>query len=138
MSAEDRMAAEQMTDSNSPAGGFNGRVSVGSGRTRVELLAEALGEDCLLRITGGRAHVGAVATCGHGQVQLSVVGSHKEGPLAQVCAEQWSLLTGRVCVAVVGIHQDRATGQEIDGIVENVRRGLEILTIRFRKVHHAE
>ena len=120
------------TAEKSFAGGFNGRVEVGAERTLVELQADPLGRDWLLRITGGEAHVGAVATSRGGAIQLSVVGSHKEGPLAEVCAGQWSLLTGRVCVAVVGIHQDQATPEEIDSIVNNVRQGLEILSTRWR------
>jgi len=106
---------------------------VGEERTLVQLRVDPLGDDSLLQVTGGRAHVGAVATADGSQVQLSVVGSHKEGPLAEICAGQWSLLTGRVCVAVVGIHQDQATGQEIDSIVDNVRQGLDILASRWKE-----
>lgn len=115
------------------AGGFQGAVTVGSGRTEVFLQAEPVGEDWLLRITGGKAHVGAVATAYGALVQQSVVGSHKEGPLAEVCAAQWALLTGRVAVAVVGIHQDEATKLEIDGIVDHVRQGLDILATRWKE-----
>ncbi len=123
---------------HSPAGGFLERVEVGEGRTLVNLRIDPLGRDWLLQVTGGVAHVGAVATAGEGQVQLSVVGSHKEGPLSEICAGVWSGLTGQVCVAVVGIHQDQATRTEIDSIVDNVRRGLEILESRWRKAGHAE
>ncbi len=138
MSCENRVPENQPRDGDSFASGFQGSVSVGEGRTLVQLQADPLGGDWVLRITGGEAHVGAVATAGAGKVQLSVVGSHKEGPLAEVCAGQWSKLTGRVCVAVAGIHQDEATRQEIDGIVENVRQGLDILMIRWREANHAE
>lgn len=136
MSGENRDQVDRKAAPNCPAGRFQGLVSVGEGRTQIEMQADPLGGDWLLRVTGGRAHVGAVATAGQGVVQLSVVGSHKEGPLAQVCAEQWALLTGRVCVAVAGIHQDQATSREIDRIVENVRAALEILKVRWREAHH--
>ena len=138
MSGENRDQVDRKANPKCPAGGFHGLVSVGEGRTRIELQADPLGGDWLLRVTGGRVHVGAVATAAEGKVQLSVVGSHKEGPLAEVCAQQWALLTGGVCVAVAGIHQDQATGEEIDRIVENVREGLEILKVRWREVHHGQ
>ena len=115
------------------AGGFHGRVSVGEERTRVELKVGLLGEDWLMLVTGGKAHVGAVATAVGAEIQLSVVGSHQEGPLAEICASQWSVLTGKVCVAVVGIHQDQATRNEINDIVDHVRQGLEILSSRWKE-----
>lgn len=138
MDIENHNSLNRKKGSDSFVGGFNTGVQVGDGRLRVVLQADPLGRDWLLRITGGEAHVGAVATAGHGQVQLSVVGSHKEGPLAEVCAEQWSLLTGRVCVAVVGIHQDQATRQEIDSIVDHVRQGLDVLAGRWKEIGDAE
>ena len=115
------------------AGGFSAEVQIGEGRTLVHLLAVSQGRDWVLHITGGTAHVGAVATADGHQVQLSVVGNHKEGPLAEVCALQWSHLTGNICVAVVGIHQDNATKSEIDGIVDNVRLGLDTLATRWKE-----
>lgn len=138
MCAENRHQLEKTAGPNSPAGGLLQRVSVGEDRTLVELQLDPLGEDWLLQVTGGEAHVGAVATAFDDQVQLSVVNHHKEGPLAEVCAQQWALLTGRVCVAVVGIHQDGATPVEIESIVDHVRQGLETLMSSWRKAGHAK
>ncbi len=86
-------------------------------------------------ITGGDAHVGAVAVChgrsghahsqpGEGVVQLP---NHREGPLASEAAETLALATGRTCAVVVGIHQDDATPDEIHDIVAHVRQGLQKL-----------
>ena len=133
MSGENRDQGGPLAAGGCFAGGFQSTVSVGCGRTEVFLQAEAVGDDWLLRITGGKAHVGAVATAHGSDVQLSVVGPHKEGPLAEVCAVQWSFLTGRTCVAVAGIHQDEATREEIDGIVDHVRQGLDILSDRWKE-----
>ncbi len=138
MCDDNRGQMEEPGHADSPAGGFLEQVEVGEDRTLVNLRIDPLGRDWLLRVTGGEAHVGAVATAAEGQVQLSVVGSHKEGPLAEICAGVWSRLTGRVCVAVVGIHQDQATRSEIDSIVDNVREGLDILESRWRKAGHAK
>jgi gallate decarboxylase subunit D len=122
----------------SPVGKFSGVVRVGRGRTGVELSVGSQGRDWILQITGGEAHVGAVATAfGHG-VQLALIGSHKEGPLAEMCAGRWARLTGRVCVAIVGIHQDQATRQEIESIVDNVQKGLDVLVNRWQEADRAD
>ncbi len=92
----------------------------GADRTLVQLRAKPAGKDWVLIIGGGQHHVGAVATGAAGGVQLSVLGPHKEGPLAEMCAERFQKATGNVCVAIVGIHQDEATPEEIETIVGNV------------------
>jgi hypothetical protein len=109
---------------------------LGEGRTAVTLRLLAQGRDILVLITGGAAHVGAVAVCdgtaelgharsGSGMVQVP---GHREGPLAAEASETLALAAGRTCVAVVGIHQDNATAEEIHDIVEHVRQGLQQLT----------
>ncbi len=122
-----------MGQADSLSGGFSGMITVGEGRTEVTLQVGTQGMDCFLRVTGGMAHVGAVATASEDLVQLSVVGNHKEGPLAELCAGNWTRLTGNVCVAMVGIHQDQATPAEIDAIVDNVGAGLQRLMDQWRQ-----
>jgi len=106
---------------------------------RLEIVAQ--GRDFLVLITGGAAHVGAIAVCDgrtdraharpHGNtVQIP---GHREGPLAAEAAEMLSAATGRTCVAVVGIHQDNATPAEIHEIVDHVRQALQQLATLFNK-----
>lgn len=106
----------------------------GQGRTRVELILRPQGRDLLLTVTGGEGHVGAVAVCAppgpaaaEGHESLVVVPGHKEGPLAVEGARRVAAAAGCVCCAVVGIHQDRASADEIAAIVTNVQRGYERL-----------
>lgn len=114
-----------------PVDGENRRLKaivVGSGRTRVQLELRVQGRDFLILVTGGRAHVGAVATWdGSNNGPVAVVTElpgHREGPLAGECATAiGSATTGNVA-AVVGIHQDNATTGEIAAIVGHVREGL--------------
>ncbi len=115
------------------SGGFSGLLKVGEGRTEVILQADPQGMDFILRVTGGQAHVGAVATASADLVQLSVVGIHKEGPLAELCAGRWAQMTGKVCVAMVGIHQDQATPEEIETIIANVELGLDQLMEKWQQ-----
>ncbi len=114
------------------------RCDVGQGRDAVTLVALAQGHDVVLRVTGGRAHVGAVAVAvpeapatGRAYTALAVVPGHAEGPLAEEGAARLSSATGHACVALVGIHQDDATAEEIAAIVRNVRRGLGLVIARL-------
>jgi hypothetical protein len=103
-------------------------LSVGSDRTRVNLEVKFQGRDILLLVTGGEAHVGAVAVWDSrikdGQATVTELPGHREGPLAVECAEILGHALGRTVVAVVGIHQDNATREEIAAIVANVRKGV--------------
>lgn len=103
-------------------------LSVGSGRLRVKLELRIQGRDFLLQVTGGEAHVGAVAvfdgSVDRGQAVVTELPAHREGPIAGECAEILGRATGRTVAAVVGIHQDHATREEISAIVANVRQGV--------------
>ena len=118
-----------------PAGEPLARVRKGQARTAVELNLLGQGRDLLLLVTGGQAHTGAVAVARPDTGnepdtrfdKLITVPGHKEGPLAEHCARQLAQASGKVCVAVVGIHQDQATRQEIEDIVVHVKDGLQLL-----------
>ena len=121
------------------AGMLPGPVSVGTGRTAVQLRLFEQGRDILVLITGGEAHVGAIAACdgrlgatlnpaSGGAVQMP---GHREGPLAVEAAETLAAVAGCTCAAVVGIHQDQATPAEIQDIVAHVRQGLQQLATAF-------
>lgn len=106
----------------------NQPLSVGSGRTLVKLELKYQGRDILLMVTGGKAHVGAVAVWDSRQSDdpavVTELSGHREGPLAVECAENLGRAVGRTVAAVVGIHQDNATPEEIAAIVANVRQGV--------------
>jgi hypothetical protein len=114
---------------------------VGSARTRVALRLLAQGRDLVVLITGGEAHVGAVAGCDGraGAVPVAPERSlvqlpgHREGPLAAEAAATIARAAGCSCAAVVGIHQDDATADEIRIIVANVREGLRQLAAACRQ-----
>ena len=128
-------------NTDSPAQGKAGHENrpvppliVGSDRTRVNLELIRQGGDYLLLVTGGEAHVGAVAVWDSAKedglkAEIEMYG-HREGPLAGECAEILGRASGRTVVAVVGIHQDNASTEEIETIVANVRQGaLELATL---------
>ena len=135
---------ERLTGGNPSSGntrkGLAGPVDEGRGRTEVRLEIQAMGRDLLLKITGGEAHVGAVAVCeptgpGADPVPVvTVVPGHKEGPLAESCAARLAAASGRTVCAVAGIHQDDATREEIAAIVAHVDRACARLVAALRKV----
>jgi len=110
---------------------------VGSGRTGVQLELRVQGCDLLLLITGGKAHVGAVAVldgrCASGSAVVTELAGHREGRLAGECAEILGEVWEGAVVVVAGIHQDRATRAEIDAIVTNVRQGTHDLAAAIAK-----
>ena len=110
-------------DGTFPAGAAI-RFREGTGRREVWLELRAQGRDWLLLVGGGEAHVGAVGVAWPGGATLMEVPGHKEGPLARLCADRVSAAAEATCTAVVGIHQDDATREEIAEIVNNVKAGL--------------
>ena len=107
---------------------------VGSGRTCVKLELRFQGRDFLLLVTGGKAHVGAVGVWDRAAPESRAVvielSGHREGPLAGEGAEVVGRASGRTTAAVVGIHQDQATHEEITAIVANVQQGIAALARR--------
>lgn len=108
-------------------------VTAGAGRTAVRLELVGQGRDLLLLISGGEAHVGAVAVArpgvDGGAAGAVVIPPHKEGPLAAECAALLAEAAGCTCAAAAGIHQDDATSQEIAAICANVRAAARQLAL---------
>jgi hypothetical protein len=128
-------AGRQAPDGDAP---LAGPIRRGRDRTAVELVLHRQGRDLVLTVSGGVAHVGAVAvdspaggTRGESFRTLDVVPGHKEGELAARAAARLAEVTGRTVVAVVGIHQDAATGAEIAEIVANVEEAVALLASRL-------
>ncbi|MHB8078682.1 MAG: prenylated flavin chaperone LpdD [Candidatus Krumholzibacteriia bacterium] len=124
-----------------PPGAPLADLTVGEGRTAVRLTLLGQGRDLLLLVTGGEAHVGAVAVrvpegggrCG-AFAALCPVPGHREGPLAEEGAALLAAAAGRGCVVVAGIHREAATPAEIAVIVANARAGFAALAARLRAV----
>ena len=82
----------------------------GQGRTGVALEVLAQGRDLVVRVTGGAAHVGAVAVCAGRSMadhagpagQVLVVPGHREGTLAAETAEAVARATGCTCASWKG------------------------------------
>ncbi len=123
------MNESRQPDQSSPAGGDVLRVACEHPRGGVDLVLRAQGRDLVLTVTGGRAHVGAVAVAApDGRAVGEVITpGHREGPLARAGAAALAVAAGRTVAAVVGIHHDDLARDEIDAVVEAVHRGYDEL-----------
>ena len=102
-------------------------LSAGKGRTTVSLLTHPIGNDLIVCIYGENAHIGAVALGEYDhqekRASCSVITrlGHKDDVVAQEAAHSISKRTKKPVCVVVGIHLDKITTAEIDGILENAR-----------------
>lgn len=85
----------------------------------------SMGRDIAFVITGGVAHIGAVAIAylQDGQVEVNTVElpHHKEGELAKECAIQATTALKCTTTVSIGIHIDNANKEDIESIIKFVR-----------------
>ena len=93
-----------------------------TGRIEVELNALWVGgKDLVVIISGGKGHIGAVASgtnCG-GLAISSVLTTpgHRDDRIAKDAAERISKKLGCSCAVVAGVHYDDITAQEIKDVL---------------------
>ncbi|URZ00339.1 prenylated flavin chaperone LpdD [Clostridium felsineum] len=82
-----------------------------------------IGEDMIFSVTGGKAHIGAVATAYFKEnniiIKCNSLPNHKEGDLAEEFAKLACENLKVSVTVVVGIHIDNATKEEILTLVKN-------------------
>ncbi len=93
----------------------------------ITITKHLMGTDIAFQITGGKAHIGAVATAYIINEQVTVhhieLPHHKEGALAKECAVIATNALGCTSTVAIGIHIDQATKEQITDI-ENIVRTL--------------
>jgi len=96
------------------------RLTARDGRIDVTLTARRVGEDWLVEITGGQAHIGAGALATfdrvHARASASVVSApgHREEQVALDAARTISRHTRGTNVVVAGLHYPEITVDEIE------------------------
>ncbi len=104
----------------------------------VEGLWQRLGNDVLLSIWGGAAHIGAVAMAQSrpslaDPTRLSATASvfcyvgHKEDELVKEVSETLAAILGTRVVVVAGLHWDRLKPLELERVRKNVRALVEMI-----------
>ncbi len=104
-------------------------ITSGSGRYRVWLKTEQIGDDRLYILGGGeRPHIGGVVIWEPEKGgQTIILGTHKDHlvlePLAEKACDKYKVTT----VAVGGIHIENATQEEITIIMKNCKELMECI-----------
>lgn len=91
----------------------------------ISVEAYFVGKDITFIITGGMAHIGAVATAYFDEESILVsckqLPHHKEGKLASQMAEKAALKLQVNVTVIVGIHIDNAASEEILALVDTAQ-----------------
>lgn len=106
------------------------KSSMSNGLGAIQIRSAEMGEDLVLLVTGGKAHIGAAATAyftGERElrIQAGVLPGHREGELAAELAELAARTCNRTVTVVAGIHLDHPSRQDIMDIVEEARRAMK-------------
>jgi|GEM_PF-816738 hypothetical protein len=95
----------------------------------IRLRTFPMGKDIAFLITGGQAHIGAVALAyptGEGvEAAVYALPGHREGEIAEELARRAAEALGCTVVVAMGIHVEGATKEEINAIVRTVHRLME-------------
>ncbi|MNZ83739.1 hypothetical protein D3C78_1024760 [compost metagenome] len=98
----------------------------------VDVRMSAMGQDRVFHISGGTAHIGAIATAylaheGNAVVEVITLPGHRETELAAELAELAALSLKCSVAVVVGIHLDSPTREDIMAVVEEARTKMKKL-----------
>jgi hypothetical protein len=111
----------------------------GSGKTRILIQADTMGNDLVVRIFNAGAHIGAVAIgeydLDNKRVSVSVVTrlGHKDDAIAQKAAYLICKAVKKPVCVVAGAHIEKIRKKEIDLIQENVLSAIEDFLILVKK-----
>lgn len=87
------------------------------------------GEDIIFIVTGGKAHIGAVATAYYEESDVSVsckqLPHHKEGDLAEKMAKSAAIKLKVNVTVIVGIHINNATYTQILTLIDMAENKFE-------------
>jgi hypothetical protein len=111
-------------------------LTKGKGRTRVNVTADSMGSDLVVRIYNQNAHIGAVAIGDyddeHERASVSVITrlGHKDDALAREAAYLLGKSIRRPVCVIAGVHLDNITREEIDEILANTKAAIsEIIDV---------
>jgi hypothetical protein len=106
-------------------------LSEGTGRTKINLSVQWIGKDLIVSIHNEHGHLGAVAVADYcheeNRASTSVITrlGHKDDAIAVQAAYQLCKRTQKPICAIVGIHLDSITQEEISQITLNCEKLVE-------------
>lgn len=100
------------------------KLTQGTGPTALHYEIIAIGNDWLILLTGGDAHIGCTAIGDDGRLCSYTPQSHKDDALAIPLAKKVSQTFSCVCTVVAGFHLDGITREQIAAVVANGNIGI--------------
>ncbi|HPC27550.1 MAG TPA: hypothetical protein PKX17_02370 [Candidatus Methanomethylicus sp.] len=110
------------------------RFETGNGRLSVWAEAIQAGGELVVYIGGGdRPHVGGISVAGSRghPISFSLPG-HMDYVISSESARRISEASGSACAVICGIHIDRASPEEIDSLIANSRKCVDMLLESLR------
>lgn len=109
----------------------------------IDIRSDRMGQDVVFLVTGGTAHIGAVATAYVSEartVRMDVIAlpGHREGDLAVELATLAAESLNRTVAVLVGIHLERPTKQEIYAVVAQARSKMTEMLRTWRSIERKE
>jgi hypothetical protein len=114
-------------------------LTVGEGRTQVNLRAPYMGEELVIFVYNENAHVGAIAVGEYDpkekRASTSVITrlGHKDDIVAQKAAYSISKSTKKPVCVIAGIHVDNITDMEINQILQNTNALVSKFIVKRRE-----
>jgi hypothetical protein len=117
-------------------------VEAGEGRCRIEARLLPVGDHLSITVTGGEAHIGAVALAEpypsrtdpekiSASVSIITRTTHKEDDIARRVSSRVTSAARVPVLVCCGIHLDRITGDEIEKIHQNVELLIENIILKI-------
>lgn len=100
------------------------KLTQGTGPTALHYEIIPIGNDWLILLTGGDAHIGCTAIGDDGRLCSYTPQSHKDDALAIPLAKKVSQTCHCVCTVVAGFHLDGITREEIKTVIDNAEKGM--------------
>lgn len=98
----------------------------------IEIRFHTMGADIVFLVTGGAAHIGAIATAYMSDDATQVIDTkvlvlpcHREGELAAELAEMAFHALHRTVAVLVGIHLNQPSKQDIERIMNNAKNTMK-------------
>lgn len=114
-------------------------LTQGTGPTALHYEIIPVGNDWLILLTGGAAHIGCTAIGDDGRLCSYTPQSHKDDALAIPLAKKVSETGHCVCTVVAGFHLDGITREEIAAVIANADMGMvQVLKTIKEKMNQKE
>lgn len=112
------------------------KQEIGNGKTALTYEIISQGQDFVILVYGGEAHIGATVIGDKGTLTSYTVAHHRDDLLAMKLAQKVSESFRCVCTVIAGFHLDSITEDEIKEVLENsdkaVGKMIEIINLYFR------